>query len=110
MTAVWSLIVACLVAFGGVGRVEARVEPAVAAVTSARAVVAVVHGVAARPASHITAPRARGLERRLPLATVPADFSLPTPSLRAQVQPRLAVRRAAARLIATGSARGPPIA
>ena len=109
MTAVWSLIVACLVAFGGVGRVEARVEPAVTTVTSARAVVAVVHGVAARPASHIAAP-ARGLERRLPLAIVPAAFSLRTPSLRAQVLPRLAVRDAAVRVVTTGSARGPPIA
>lgn len=110
MTAVWSLLVACLVAFGGVGRVEVRVEPAVAAVTSARAVVAVVHAVVARPASHIAAPRARGLERRLPLATVPAAFSLPTPSLCAHVEPRVAARHAAVRRIATGSARGPPIA
>src|ERR1043165_9194062 len=110
MTGVWSIIVACLVAFGGVGRGEPRGEPAVAMATSGKATIAVVHTVAARSASHIAAQRGRGLERRLPLATLPAALSLHTPSLRSLVQPCLAVRGAAVRRIATGSARGPPIA
>src|SRR5215470_6530516 len=110
MTAAWSIIVACLVALGGVGRGEPRGESAVAMAISGKATVAVVHTVAARSASPIAAPRARGHERRLPLATLPAAVSLHAPSLRSLVQPCLAVRGAAVRRIATGSARGPPIA
>jgi hypothetical protein len=110
MTAVWSLLVACFVAFGGVGRAELRGELGVAAAAPGKAAVAVVHAVATRSTSHIAASRTRGHERRLSPATLPAAFSLRTPPLRTLAEARTAVDGVALRRVATSSARGPPIA
>jgi len=109
MRAVWSVFVVCLVAAGGVARAEPRYEPRAASIARSDGAVAVVHAVAVRPASHIAADRKRSVERRLSQAALPAAFVLRGPPRRTVVEPRLAAGRCALRLLATGSARGPPI-
>jgi hypothetical protein len=112
MRVVWSLIVASTVALGGVARADSRCEPRAAAIAQAETVVAVIHAVATRPVSHLasTRTRTRGVERRLPAAALAAAFVLRAPPRRVVVELPLAAACVASRLLATGSARGPPIA
>ena len=110
MRVVWSIVVACLVAMGGVARADARCEPRAPSIAQVETAVAVIHAVATRPVSHITSTRTRGVERRLPAAALPAAFMFHAPPQRAVVELPLAASRVVPRLLATGSARGPPIA
>jgi hypothetical protein len=110
MRVVWSIFVVCLVAAGGVARAEPRCESRAPSIARSEAADAVIHAVSARPSSHIASTRTRSLERRLPPAALHAAFALRAPSQRVVVELPLAEGRAALRLLATASARGPPIA
>jgi hypothetical protein len=110
MRVVWSLVVACIVAMGGVARADSRCEPRPPTIAQAETAVAVIHAAATQPVSHIASTRTRGVERRLPPAALPAGFTFRAPPQRAVVELPLAAARVVPRLLATGSARGPPIA
>ena len=113
MRVVWSLVVACLVAMGGVARADSRCEPRPQTIAQAETAVAVIHAVAGvhiGPVSHLASTRKRSVERRLPAAALPAAFVFHVPPQRAVVELPLAVGRVVSRLLVTGSARGPPIA
>jgi hypothetical protein len=106
MRALWSVVVVCLVAVGGVGCAEAH--SAVRATSLARLAPA-APGAALRAQLHAARGRGHAVEHRLPPVALSGAFSLPPPPLRAVAQPRLACGRAAAFPVLTGSARGPPI-
>lgn len=110
MRAVWTFFVVWLVATGGVARAEPLRGPRVDSVARADAGDPALQAVARRAPSHVAVQRARGGERRLPPAALPAAFSLRVPSVRALVLPRLPAGRLVTRAITAGSARGPPIA
>lgn len=110
MRVVWSILVVCVVAAGGVARAEVQCEPRAPSIACSETAVAVIHAAAARAASHTASPRVRGVERRLQPAALPAAFVLRVPPQRVVVEPRLATGRIASCPLATGSARGPPIA
>lgn len=122
MRALWSVVVVCLVAASGAGRVEARTAGRAApcgqqpaslghpAPSLARAIATApsLHAVATRSAHR---PGARGSERPLAAPALAATpLSLLAPPSCALDRPGPAVGRAAAPAIRTGSARGPPIA
>lgn len=111
MHAVWTLAVACLVALGGPARASVRVAPRTVIVLEAHdASPAGLHAIASHRHGPAAAARARGLERRLPPAALPAAPALIAPPRHALVERDAGDARSTTRPIATGSARGPPIA
>ncbi|HEU4729879.1 MAG TPA: hypothetical protein VFT22_18410 [Kofleriaceae bacterium] len=105
MRALWSLVVVCLVAAGGVGRADARL-PRTAAM--AQRVSPLERAQAIRVASHVGA-RLRASARHLPPAVLAARPSVGLPSTRVLAPGSVASEQVPGRLLLTGSARGPPI-
>ena len=115
MRALCSVIVVCLVALGGAGRADGRREPRGPVPACRAAPEGVAPAVATRPVLHAVSARGRADRRLLPVPPVVsvvlgAAVSFHTPPRRALAVPSVAPARAVVRLIATGSARGPPIA
>ena len=111
MRALWSVVVVCLVAAGGVAPADARTEPRVSSLRRPTAGI-----LATRPVVHLVTGRARTPEARpsalsgLPPAVVAAPFAVPAPPRRAIAHAHRSCTHIALPLILTCSARGPPIA
>ncbi|HMG24139.1 MAG TPA: hypothetical protein VK607_22545 [Kofleriaceae bacterium] len=119
MRAPWSVIVVCLVAFGGAGRADARGEPHGPRPACRIAPEGFAHAVATRPVLHAISTRVRADDRRRPpgppASSVPpvalaAALAFRAPPRGALAVPSVAPARADTCFVATGSARGPPIA
>jgi hypothetical protein len=115
MRVLWSLVVVCLVAAGGVGRLDASSRSIASA--QARTAASPLSAPALHGARQVAGARARGpdralsrpLPRPLPPALLALAPSLCPPSPNAVERLSVACDQVARRLILTRSARGPPI-
>jgi hypothetical protein len=116
MRAPWSVIVVCLVAFGGAGRADARGEPPGPSSACRIAPEGFAHAVATRPVLHAISTRVRADDRRrsllssVPPVALAAALAFRAPPRGALAVPSVAPAHADICFVATGSARGPPIA